>query len=561
MEESSRRYTAFTVPGRPLYHFVVLPFGLTNAAQRLCRLMDKVIPQKLREKVFLYLDDLLIVSPTFEEHLVTLREVSQCLKEAGLTIGLKKSHFCFKELRSAKEVRRFLGTAGWYRRFVQNFAEMAAPLTDTLKKGKKFEMTKEATEAMRRLQEALMTAPVLRHPDLGRRFFVQCDASDYGVGAVLFQEKDEEGERPIAFFSQKLNSCQRNYSVTEKECYAAVLAIKRFRPYIEMMPFTWLLGFEATEFESEDYVELRKDMESNKEQLPDIKVVDGFIFKRNQACGSPELEEHSWKLWVPMLIDSDDDRASTFASYKSSRRDMVEWWLKSAMMEASTAAVIKFLTKEVFNTFGVPEVIHSDKGKQFVAKKFVEMTQSYQIRHTRTAIYSPSSNAAERVNQSVINAIRAYLEEDHRNWDLFLPEIEAALRSAIHQSTGVSPYFALFGQHMYTSGVDYQLARKLQSLEDSEIRNLRQEDRFALLRDTIRENLHKAHESSARYFNRRTREVKFKPGQEVFRRNFVLSDFIKNFNAKFARKFLKCRIRRPIGNNMYEVVTTHRHNN
>jgi len=69
------------------------------------------------------------------------------------------------------------------------------------------------------------------------------------------------------------------------------------------------MGLETTEFESDDYVELRKDMESNKNQLPDIKVVDGFIFKRNQDCGNPELEEHSWKLWVPssltpMLIDS-----------------------------------------------------------------------------------------------------------------------------------------------------------------------------------------------------------------------------------------------------------------
>jgi len=99
MEESSRRHTAFTVPGRPMYHFVVVSFGLTNAAQLVCRLMDKVIPQKLREKVFLYLDDLLIVSPRFEEHLDPLREVSQCQKKAGLTIGLKKSHFRFKELR------------------------------------------------------------------------------------------------------------------------------------------------------------------------------------------------------------------------------------------------------------------------------------------------------------------------------------------------------------------------------------------------------------------------------------------------------------------------------
>ncbi|KAH8288942.1 hypothetical protein KR018_000365, partial [Drosophila ironensis] len=95
--------------------------------------------------------------------------------------------------RSAKEVRRFLGTAGWYRRFIRNFAEVAAPLTDTLRKGNKFQMSQEAKEAVATLKEALTTAPVLRHPDFTKMFYVQCDASDYGVGAVLFQE-DEDGE-------------------------------------------------------------------------------------------------------------------------------------------------------------------------------------------------------------------------------------------------------------------------------------------------------------------------------------------------------------------------------
>jgi len=84
LEEESRPITAFTVPGRPLYQFVVMPFGLCNAGQSLCRLMDKVIPSKLREKVFVYLDDLLIVTPDFESHLSILKEVGKCSpKSAG----------------------------------------------------------------------------------------------------------------------------------------------------------------------------------------------------------------------------------------------------------------------------------------------------------------------------------------------------------------------------------------------------------------------------------------------------------------------------------------------
>ncbi|XP_052857047.1 uncharacterized protein LOC128265207 [Drosophila gunungcola] len=226
------------------------------------------------------------------------------------------------------------------------------------------------------------------------------------------------------------------------------------------------------------------------------------------------------------------------------------------MREATAAAVVRFLTSEVFHTFGVPEILHSDNGKQFVGKKFADMIQLYQIKHVRTAFNSPQSNASERVNQSVLNAIRAYLDQDHRDWDLYLPEIETALRSSIHQATGSTPYFALFGQHMFTSGADYQLARKLHSLEDCQIRHLEHGDRMELLRESIRRNIHGAHETSARYYNRTTRQITFKPGQEIFRRNFVQSDFGKNFNAKFARKFVKCRVRRPVGNHMYEVENT-----
>jgi len=268
LDEESKACTAFTVPGRPLYQFVMMPFGLCNAAQRLCRLMDKVIPTELRSNVFVYLDDLLIIAPDFETHIEYLNRVAECLKAANLTIGLKKSQFCFKSLkylgfiicggtlrtdparvtaieqipvpRSVREVRAFLGTTGWYRRFIRNFASLAVPLTDALKSrsGRKFVLSEEAVKSVQELKRAMTTAPVLVHADFKKRFYVQCDASHAGVGAVLFQLDESEHERPIAYFSAKLNKHQVNYSVTEKECLAAILAIQKFRPYIELMPFT-----------------------------------------------------------------------------------------------------------------------------------------------------------------------------------------------------------------------------------------------------------------------------------------------------------------------------------
>ena len=155
LDESSRSKTAFTVQGRPHYQFKVMPFGLCNAAQRLCRLMDKVIPSELKDRIFVYLDDLLVVSPDFNKHMEMLQVVGEKLSSAGLTINMEKSKFCYKELRylgyivgggkikpdekkleailniqppkSTKDVRKFLGTVGWYRRFIHDFSTLTAP--------------------------------------------------------------------------------------------------------------------------------------------------------------------------------------------------------------------------------------------------------------------------------------------------------------------------------------------------------------------------------------------------------------------------------------------------
>ncbi|XP_070141770.1 uncharacterized protein [Drosophila kikkawai] len=140
----------------------------------------------------------------------------------------------------------------------------------------------------------------------------------------------------------------------------------------------------------------------------------------------------------------------------------------------------------------------------------------------------------------MLAAIRTYLEEDHRDWDAFLPEIEVAIRNAVHEATGVTPFFAVFGQHMYLHGSCYKLARKLQSMTDHEVATLNCQDKRNIIRDRIKQHLHQAYERSSRQYNKRAREFNVKPGQEVFRRNFTLSDFGKNYNAKFARKFVRC---------------------
>ncbi|KAL7737895.1 hypothetical protein ACLKA6_006270 [Drosophila palustris] len=187
----------------------------------------------------------------------------------------------------------------------------------------------------------------------------------------------------------------------------------------------------------------------------------------------------------------------------------------------------------------------------FTGKVFEEMTQAYGITIANRCF--ATKQRRERVNRSVLAAIRAYLDTDHQEWDLYLPEIEVALRNSVHTATGVTPFFALFGQHLMLNGAQYALGRKLKSLCEHEFASLGRADRQRLIQEKIQKQLHAAYERSSLRYNERARELHLTPGQEVFRRNFSLSNFSKAYNAKFARKFLKARVVRSVGSNMYEL--------
>lgn len=134
--------------------------------------------------------------------------------------------------RSARAVRGFLGLAGYYRKFVHGYGEIAAPLTALLKK-EGFAWTDEATAAFTALKTAVTSAPVLALPDFGRPFTVECDASSSGFGAVLIQDK-----HPVAFFSRPVAPRHRSLTAYERELIGLVHAIRHWRPYLWGRRFT-----------------------------------------------------------------------------------------------------------------------------------------------------------------------------------------------------------------------------------------------------------------------------------------------------------------------------------
>ncbi|KAK7089134.1 hypothetical protein V1264_024611 [Littorina saxatilis] len=231
------------------------------------RMMRKLLEPLGRDDVEHFIDDIIIATETWEQHVEAVEAVLSRLEEVCLTAKPSKCYFGYAELdylghhvgqgmtkpddektekiRSAKrpetkkEVRAFLGLAGFYRKYVSDYANLSAPLTDLTKKGlpERVVWNEECEEAFTKLKQSLVCKPVLLLPDIDKPYTVRSDASDIAIGAVLLQDQGQ-GLQPVAYASRKLNKAERNYSVIEKECLGVVWSIKKFEQYLYSVHFT-----------------------------------------------------------------------------------------------------------------------------------------------------------------------------------------------------------------------------------------------------------------------------------------------------------------------------------
>jgi len=255
-----RWLTAF-VTHEGLYEWVRMPFGLRNAGATFVRAVTGIL-QPLQEFSGSYVDDMAVGSEDWSTHLVHLRRFFMTIWAAGLTLNLSKCEFAQPEVRllghivgsgvkkadpqrlgaiaeiprptTKRELRRLLGAVGYYREYIPQFAEVAKPLTDlTNKRFSNFILWREEHErAFLTLQQKLCSPPVLALPDIGRPYHLHTDASGYAVAAALGQMHEGKTEKPIAFASQKLSGSQLSWPIIEKEAYAIIWALNRFRDII-----------------------------------------------------------------------------------------------------------------------------------------------------------------------------------------------------------------------------------------------------------------------------------------------------------------------------------------
>ncbi|KAL0148421.1 hypothetical protein M9458_056231 [Cirrhinus mrigala] len=257
---TAKEKTAFTTPSGH-WQYRSLPFGLHGAPATFQRMMD-ILLRPHQTYAAAYLDDVVVHSEAWEDHLDRLRRV---LSE--LTANPRKCHLALSEAKylgfqvgrglirpqekkveailtapkpeTKTQVRAFLGLAGYYRCFIPNFSSLATPLTDLTRKGQpeKTRWTAATEEAFASLKAALTSSPVLRAPDFSCPFLLQTDASDTGLGAVLSQVQEGE-EHPIIYISRKLSPAERNYATVEREALAIKWAVLELRYYLLGRKFT-----------------------------------------------------------------------------------------------------------------------------------------------------------------------------------------------------------------------------------------------------------------------------------------------------------------------------------
>ncbi|KAL5491405.1 hypothetical protein EMCRGX_G016687 [Ephydatia muelleri] len=320
MDPADKEKTAFITPFG-LHQFRVMPFGLTNAPSTFQRLMSMVLAGLSWVTCLVYLDDIIIFSRTVEEHLQRLTEVLQRLKEAGLKIKTSKCHLLCKSVRylgyvvsekgiaadadkikcvenwptptDHESLRQFLGFASYYRKFIRNFADTAAPLHALTEKSKPWHWTELCDKAFVALKGKLASPPILSFPQFDRTFVVDADASQEGVGAVLSHLDDG---RVIAYASRVLTKAECQYCATRRELLALVWSVRQFRAYLwgrrfivrtDHSALRWLRSFKDPQGQVARWLEILAEFDFDVIHRPGLRHGNADALSRIQCkqCG------------------------------------------------------------------------------------------------------------------------------------------------------------------------------------------------------------------------------------------------------------------------------------
>ncbi|KAJ1578006.1 hypothetical protein NDA12_001262 [Ustilago hordei] len=606
-----------------LYEYLVMPFGLANAPAHFQSFINDIFRDIIGVYVVVYLDDFLIFSDTEEVHVKHVTEVLTRLRSNRLFAKLSKCEFHTKtveflgyiikptgiemdpeKVRTVKEwpmpesihdIQRFLGFANFYRRFIAHFARIAKPLTALVKpieRFKKFELPEEAQQAFHKLIQAFTSAGVLQHFDYHLPTRLETDASDFAIAGVLKQE--HEGRwHPVAFYSRKMSSAEKNYEIHDKELLAV------YRPgdkggepdaltrRTDMQPageeqdhnVRQLLPprvFKETADHDSLLVAPMISMESIASKgLKDLVKIFQPLDQELQEIHRKkpfELKDDLWysggRLVIPKVImpgrtnnrhsrSAKEPLATPDRPWGSISLDFIEGLPPSKKYDSKTydsiLVIVDRLTKfailapthktvtakqtavllygHMVRLFGYPDHMVSDRGRQFISGAWKAFAEQMGVKHSLSTAYHPQTDGqTERVNQVIEQYLRMYCNYEQNDWANLLDTAAFVYNNTVHNSIGVSPFFACYG---WNPKAHPDIPQRLGVNDPGRFEYLMDgEERCKYLQEQIRE----AQRRSVNQYNRKHKDIEFKVGDMVYinRRNWKTRRPTPKLDTRFA---------------------------
>ena len=480
IREEDKEKTAFRTSSGQLYEFNQLPFGLCNAPATFSRLMDRTLAGLAWNICLYYLDDIIVFSSTWAEHLERLRAVFERLRRANLKLRARKCHLAAREVSflgyrvtpeglepeprlmeaisklpppiNVAEVRSFLGLVGYYRRFVKRFSDKAAPLNHLLHKDHPWKWTRECQEAFQTLKGEIASRPVSAYPDFSKPFRLYTDASNLGLGAILAQKQDGK-EKIICCDSRTLNNAETNYSTTKKECLAIIWGVQVFRPFLVATHFEiltdhyalqWLRSMKSTSAILHRWAAALEDYRFtilHRQLGKDYKTQHN---PKGHINSSGPWETVSIDIVGPLPVDGKSHR------YIVTMMDVYSRYLIATPVKNHTASTVsRCLYESVVAYFGAPRSILSDRGTEFTGLIWESLAQLLGAKIKLTSPYYPQGNSViERSHRTLSNMLRTMLlERKSEDWSTLLPSVMLYMNSMSQEKTGVSACEVLFGHN------------------------------------------------------------------------------------------------------------------